>query len=91
MTRYLAIVLALALLALPPLAGAQPTAIPPEANWTAKPPAGGSMGARRLQATSEKPRASAPRQAVQLVGPQASLPAEQSYEGAPQPGVQTSP
>jgi hypothetical protein len=48
MKRYLVISAILGLLALPVAVGAQPTVIPPEANWTPYPPARGTIDTTRL-------------------------------------------
>jgi hypothetical protein len=48
MKRYVMVLMALALLSLPPLAAADDQTIPPEANWTPTPPASPKVDAKEL-------------------------------------------
>lgn len=93
MKRYGVTFAALALLALPLMAGAQPTTIPPQANWTAYPPAQGAVDATRLLELLVKKEVITPQEAAQLTQPQAAMPARPSRESAWEPviSVQTLP
>jgi hypothetical protein len=66
MNRYLTIVAVLMMLIPPVLVGAEETVMPPEANWTAYPPARGIINERKLVELLVKKGVITPQQATSL-------------------------
>jgi hypothetical protein len=87
MKRYLLILMALALLALPVMVGAQETVIPPEAHWTPTPPAQQAVNMAQLAQILLQKGVITSQEYAQLTQPQSAMSAQPNSATAWQPNA----